>query len=149
MKQAHVMISVLAFTGIIGARAVASDDFYLIRLKSGEAALQGQRPAEAIDQLRIANFGLLDRPNLLVEGLAWLSLAYAQADRPPDVDATISRFVEVENRFNVYTKAALEPEVRARFEDLLKRRVRPEILAQLPALARLNDPPKKPPQKKK
>lgn len=139
----------VAFAAMIGAHAAGGDDFYVIRLKSGEAALRGQRAAEAVDQLRIANFGLLDRPVLLIEGLAWLTLAQAQADRPAEVDAALTRFVEVESRFGVYPKADLDPDIRARLEDLLRRRVRPELLAQIPSLAHVIEPPKKKPDPKK
>ncbi len=144
-----IAVLVVALAGMIGAAQAPSEDFYVTRLRQGEAALNAQRPNEAIDQLRIANFGLLDRPALLEEGLAFLTLAYAQAERPHDVDATITRFVEVESRFGVYAKAALEPDVRARFEDLLQRRVRPEALAQMPALKHLAQAPKKTEKKKK
>ena len=77
-------------TFILGA-ATPADDFYLVRLQAGKAEAAAGRPYEAIDDLKIASFGFLDQPVLLVEGLSRLALAQAAAGRDEDADATLRR----------------------------------------------------------
>ncbi|HQR47047.1 MAG TPA: tetratricopeptide repeat protein [Thermoanaerobaculia bacterium] len=107
----------------------------MTRLQAGERALQAKKWVDAIDQLRIACFGLLDQPAYLSEGLAALALAQEGAGKTAAVDATLARWVEVEQRFGVWAKVPLPREVRAEFEALLARRVRPEVILGVPTLS--------------
>ena len=115
--------------------AIASDEFYLSRLREGVEAFQAKRTVDAIDRLRIACFGLLDTPASLEEGLAVLSLAYADSGRTADVDVTLIHFLEVERKFGAYPKTSLSPTLKSVFETLLLRTTKPEVLAGYPNLA--------------
>ena len=121
--------------------AIASDEFYLSRLREGVEAFQAKRTVDAIDRLRIACFGLLDTPASLEEGLAVLSLAYTDSGRTADVDATLIHFLEVERKFGAYPKTSLPPTLKARFEAVLLRTTKAEVLAGYPNLASLGKSP--------
>ena len=114
--------------------AAAGEDFDEARLRAGQIAYQEKRFVEAINQFRIAAFGFLDRLPLLSESLVRLSLAQAAAGKEADADETMTRFLEVERRFQVYAQANLEPETRADFRALLKRRLPAATLAAVPSL---------------
>lgn len=111
-------------TPILGAAAPA-DDFYLVRLQAGRAEAAAGRHFEAIDDFRIASFGFLDQPALLMEGLARLALAQEAAGKQADAEATLRRLVEIEKRFSGWAQADLEPETRAAFMALLSKRLGP------------------------
>jgi hypothetical protein len=112
-----------------------ADDFSLERLRAGEEALRAKRIPEAVDQLRIACFGLLDQVESLSECLVNLTLAQDAAKRPADVQATLGRFLEVERRFAPYAKAALPAETRREFQAILLARVPEETRLSIPSLA--------------
>lgn len=119
------------------AMRLRADEFYFVRLKAGEEAYRAHRKAEAVEQLRVACFGLLDQPVLLIEGLVALSLAQTAAGNMAEADATLARFLEVERLFTVYDKARLESGIKAEFEALAARKLSPESLVALPSMARL------------
>jgi hypothetical protein len=128
------------FAGVVLAVAPASllgDDFSLERLRAGEGAFKARRIPEAVDQLRIACFGLLDEPVLLSEGLARLAMAQEAAGRRGDVVATLNRFLEVERRFGVYARSHLDETARAQFQALLLSRLPTEAVAAVPTLSSL------------
>ena len=107
---------------ILGA-ATPADDFYLSRLAAGKAETASGRHYEAIADFRIASFGFLDQPVLLVEGLARLALAQEAAGRKDDAEETLRRFVEVETRFDAWGDANVEPATRTAFAALLGKRL--------------------------
>lgn len=115
--------------------SLVADDFSLERLRAGEEALRENRVPDAVDQLRIACFGLLDQEAPLSECLVNLTLAFDAARRPVDVDATLNKFLEAERRFAAYSKAALSPESRQKFEAVLLARVPVETIVSIPSLA--------------
>ncbi len=121
-------------TPVVSAR---SEDFYETRLRDGQEAFREKLFLQAVEELRIASFGFLDRPVLLSESLARLSLAQAAAGQSAEADATLLRFLEVERRFRPYAQVQLEPEIRKEFELFLLRRMPPSTLLSLPALAGL------------
>lgn len=115
-----------------------AEDFYEQQLRLGADAFRAKRVTQALDEFRIANFGLLDRPALLAEGLARLSLAQLAAGRPDKVVDTLNRFVDVEEQFKVYKAVRLEEALKGDFERLLLKTVAPERLAAVPSLAALS-----------
>jgi tetratricopeptide (TPR) repeat protein len=117
-----------------GVRAAAADDFDQERLREGRMAFQQKRFDEAINQFRVAAFGSLDDPAVLTECLARLALAQSAAGKTAETDETLNRFVEVERRFGGFAKANLEPDVRAEFQALLKKRIAPATLAGISSL---------------
>lgn len=133
----------LLSAGIFGIALVAppaplfADDFSLERLHAGEEALRARRIPEAVDQLRIACFGLLEQVEPLSECLVHLTLAQEASKRPIEVHATLIRFVEVERRFSPYAKAALPAETRRAFQTILRARLPEETILSIPSLASL------------
>ena len=111
------------------------DEFYEARLKSGETAYADKRLPEAIDNLRVAAFGLLENPPLESEALVYLALAQNAAGKNGDTDATLARFLEVERHFAPFAKAKLDPAIRASFQALLLARVNASTLAGFPGLS--------------
>ncbi|MGA7991123.1 MAG: hypothetical protein WCC53_06795 [Thermoanaerobaculia bacterium] len=117
--------------------SLAADDFSLERLRAGEAALAAKRIPEAVDQLRIACFGLLDQVDALSECLVHLTLAQDAAKRPAEVEATLVRFLDVEKRFAAYAKATVPQEARRDFQAILLSRVPQATILSIPSLASL------------
>jgi hypothetical protein len=137
LKSRHRIILLLLGLMMTLVSRGRSEDFYETRLHAGQAAFRGKLFLQAVDELRIASFGFLDRPVLLSESLARLSLAQAAAGHSAEADATLLRFFEVERQLRPYAQVQLEPDVRREFEVLLLRRVPASSLLSLPALAGL------------
>src|SRR5687768_10290360 len=95
-RRAILVALVLTVAMIVPARG---DVFYDARLKEGKAALESNRASEAVDQLRIACFGLLQDPKGLSEGLAWLAVAQNAAGRATELETTLNRFLDLQSRF--------------------------------------------------
>ena len=112
----------LLFVAILATTAEAYDDFYARRLALGKQAFAEGRAGEAAEELRVACFGMLDTPDALIECTARLALAQEGAGRTADAGATIDRFLQLENRFGLFSKSALEPTLQASFRDLVKKR---------------------------
>ncbi len=132
-RHAFVLVLSISFLGT-APRAQAADEFYTTRLRAGQDALRAKRHAEAVDLLRIAAFGLLEQPPLLMEALSCLTVAQSRAGRIEAVDVTLLRMVEVERQIPSYARATLDPAVRTEFEALAKKRLPPETSASVPAL---------------
>lgn len=132
-RHAFVLVLSISFLGA-APRAQAADEFYTTRLRAGQDALRAKRNAEAVDLLRIAAFGLLEQPPLLMEALSCLTVAQSRAGRIEAVDVTLLRMVEVERQIPSYARATLDPAVRAEFEALARKRLPPETSASVPAL---------------
>lgn len=137
MKRRHsFFLASLGLLGMLRATPLVAEEFYATRLRTGADLLRAGKPIDAIDELRIANFGFLNQPVLLEEGLCRLTLAYQAAARPAEVASTLLRIVDVERRFGgSFAKAALEPDTRRQILDLLNQRVPVETLATVPAFA--------------
>jgi tetratricopeptide (TPR) repeat protein len=113
VKSLQILALLALVPGFILGAAAPADDFYLVRLQAGKAEAAAGRPYEAIDDLKIASFGFLDQPALLIEGLSRLALAQAAAGRNDDAEATLRRMVEIERRYDGWAQADLEPGTRA------------------------------------
>lgn len=137
MKRAIAALIVVAAAAGPGAGAGPVDDFYQARLQEGRIAFQTGRPAEAVDQLRVACFGLMDNPPLYSEAIVWLGLSQDRLGRVAEVDTTLRRFLEAEKRFGGYARIVLPAESRREFDGLLSRRLPPGVLLSTPGLSRL------------
>ena len=137
MRNTHRIVLLLLGLMMTLVSAGRSEDFYETRLRAGQEAFGGKLFLQAVDELRTASFGFLDRPVLLSESLARLSLAQAAAGQSGEAESTLTRFFEVERRFHPYAQVQLEPEIRKEFEALLLRRSPPSVLESLPALSGL------------
>jgi hypothetical protein len=133
----RALLLVAGLAASMPAAPAVADDFYDVRLRVGAEAYRERRFREAEDNLRIAAFGFLERPERLTEALARLALAQAAGSRPGPSDATIARFLVVERQFGAYEKVQLEQPARGEFEELLLRRVTPANLSSFPGLARI------------
>lgn len=117
------MTTLAAGVLLVGASARAAD-FYETRMKMGEQALAAGRAAESIDPLRVASFGLLEKPALLAECLAALAVAQTRARRPADAEATLQRFRAVQALFPAQTAlSSMSPDVRGAFEAFARQHV--------------------------
>ncbi len=123
------MISAVALAGNI--------DFYQQRLQAGIEAFRAKRLQEAVDELRIAAFGMLEQPTVLLDTLARLALAQQAVGRTADAELTLNRFIEVERKFNNWGQSRLEPELKTQFEALLAKKISPETLLAISSLADL------------
>jgi TonB family protein len=107
------------------------------QIREGRQAWDERQYPEAAEHFRLAAFAAVENPLLLTEALARLALAQEAAGAQADADATLGRFLDVEQRSSRYGETALEPPLRAAFERLLRRRVPAERLASVPSLARV------------
>lgn len=128
-----------AMIGVGAARAAPAagppDDFYLARLHAGEAAYRSRLFLDAAEELRIASFGLLEQPPVLVRALALLALTQHALGRAAETGVTLDRLLDVERRFPAWASAPVDPAVRTELEALLRARVSAEALAAVPAFA--------------
>lgn len=137
MRSRLLSVVALGISLATSTESLLADDFSLERLRAGEEALRARRIPEAVDQLRIACFGLLEQVEPLSECLVHLTLAQEAAKRPGDVQATLNRFLEVERRFAPYAKASVSAETRREFQAILLARVPQETVVSVPSLASL------------
>ena len=93
-----------------------SEDFSETRLREGKEAYDDHRPLEAVNQLRIAAFGFLERPALLCESLIYLAVADEAAERHGDAQATVDRLLEIQRTIPACAEAKVSPAVRSTFE---------------------------------
>ena len=117
----------------------AADPFYTNLLRDGTGARARGDLEAAIEDLRIACFGLLDEPPLLAQCLVELALAQAGAGQSGEFERSIDRLLQVEEQFEGYSQAGLAVDARQQFEDLLYRRVDPARLDGIAAFAPLSE----------
>jgi hypothetical protein len=109
---------------LVLAAAASASDFYESQMRAGEQALAAGHAAESIDALRVASFGLLEKPALLSECLAGLAVAQNRARREAEADATLERFRAVQALFPDQTSLSSTPaQVRAAFEAFARQRI--------------------------
>lgn len=113
--------------------------FYRQLLDRGIYAYQQGDHEAAAGDLRLAVFGLLENPALLLRGLAHLALAQQGAGLGDEVDETLGRLMVVEERFGVYAEADLGTALRQRLEELMLARVAEPTLAASETFAGLAD----------
>ena len=107
----------------LAVSAARADDFYEARLRNGEQALAAGRTREAVDNLRVASFGLLEKPSLLLASLATLAVAQTRAGRTADAEATLQRFQAAQSIFPSTAEIRIAPDVRSAFETLARQKI--------------------------
>jgi protein TonB len=130
----------LALALFAGAASSFAQDFYEARLRAGEAALDSGRASDAAADLRVAAFGFLERPALLCEALATLTLAEQSAGRAADADAALARLVEVQRMLPACREARLDPRRRAELETLARRKLPASVVEELLAAPKVATP---------
>lgn len=128
----------LLFGGFAGvATAQEPDPFYTAMLRDGSQELARGDAERALEDLRIACFGLLEQPPLLGECLVRVGLAQAALGEREEFVTTFRRLEEVEERFSGYGAAALSGAERTEFERRAVEWVAPQILKGIPRFAEL------------
>ena len=117
-----ILLFMVACAASIASRASAQD-FSETRLRQGRDAYRARRPADAIDPLRVAAFGLLDRPAQLCEALVLLALSQETVTRHADAQASLERLSEVERRLPACAEADVDSATRLEFETRFHRRL--------------------------
>lgn len=133
---------ILAAPGVFANQATPTaaadpDPFYTAALRQGETLYAGGDYAAAAKRLRIACFGLMNQPRLLGAALVRLALAEADAGDRTAFRATFDRIIEVEERFEGYSRAGLPSELRHALEARLVEWVPSEDLRAAGAFAQL------------
>jgi thioredoxin-like negative regulator of GroEL len=119
------------------ATSLQAQDFYEQQLQNAKNNLAGARTVQAVDELRIAAFGFLDRPPLLVEALVRLAVAQNSLGQTEAARSTVDRFFTVEQRFPFYASLTLDEKVKSSFEALVLQSVARNVIAATPSVARL------------
>ncbi len=132
LLAAALLPALLAFAA---RPAAAADPIYLGLLRDGTAAYDRKDFVRAAHDLRLACFGLLDEPAPLGDCLVRLAVAQGAAGDADGFLATFGRLAEVEERFAVYGKLALPPEIKDAFEERAAAAVPPSTLAAVPTFA--------------
>ncbi len=97
----------------LAAGAEEIDPFYAQRLEDGIRLYRLGDHAGATEELRIAAFGLLARPERLAQALTHLALAQSSLGDDEGFADSYHRLLDLERRFAAYTAARLQVEVRA------------------------------------
>lgn len=114
----------------------AADPFHVDLLRDGVHASDRGDHATAARYIRLACFGMLDEPKLLGECLTRLALAQDKAGDTAGFRETFGRLVEVEERFQGFSQAALPAEVRTALIQRLTVQIPAPTLASSPAAFR-------------
>ncbi|MCA1583151.1 MAG: TonB family protein [Acidobacteria bacterium] len=120
-RGAFRTLSFLWVLGTVVPRPGTGQDFAEARMREGVDAYQSGRHADAVNALRVAAFGYLDRPPQLCRALVYLAIAQDAAGRRADALATANRLRDVQRRAATCAEAALDERVRGEFESRLGR----------------------------
>ena len=113
------------------ASPAVGQDFYEAQLRVGETTFAAGQFRDAADYLRIAAFGLMERPALLCEALAYQALADQAVGRREAVDQNLRRMAGIARHFPECRQAHLEPARRQEFEALVRRSLGPPLSDEL------------------
>jgi hypothetical protein len=130
-------LTAFATAFLLAVAAHALDPFYMRLLRQGTDSYNRRDYANAVRQLRVACFGLLDDPQALADGLTRLALAQVATGDAAGFRETFQRITEVEERFQGYSKADLPPDVRGGFEAFVVQGIPAATLVENPAFSRL------------
>lgn len=124
----RVVLSVIAILGSASALvAQPLDTFYERLYQDGRRSAAAGLAGRAAQELRFACFGMLESPDRLGDCLARLALAQAESGAGREFLDTAERLVEVERRFQGYSRSSLPQAERRRFELELEARAPVEI----------------------
>ena len=144
MKRTLWLASFLILASVWPAPAAtgttaAPDPFYQNLLREGIQDYDRGDFAASARTLRIACFGYLEVPPALAGCLSRLALAQDRASDGEAFQETFRRIVEIEERFQAYTKAELPAEIRTALEQRLAARIPVATLRSIPAFRALAD----------
>lgn len=133
MRRASVLLTTLLIGTAIAVPARAVDPFYDNLLAEGRLDFARGDFNEASRLFRIACFGMLDEPDRLADCRVRLALSEAELGRREEFEETFRRILDLERRFDAYTRAEIPAEVRSEFEGHVERWVPEEMLRDVPA----------------
>ncbi len=111
----------------------AADPFYQRLLRDGIQAHDGGDYELAVENLRLACFGLLEEPIALARGLTYLALAQANLEDRAAFTGTFDRILEVERRFEAFSQLDLSPDLRHSLQGWLELWIEFDVLDGVPA----------------
>lgn len=132
-----LLVTLALLLPAVPAALHAAHPHYLRLLRQGTLALEQGDSAEAVKDLRLACFGLLDEPPLLAECLVHLGLAQAEEGNAAGFQDTFGRLLEVDERFDAYRAAELPAATRSAFEEQAMDKVPPRVLQRSSTFAHL------------
>lgn len=127
-------ISIALVVGGVAA-GTRAQDFSEARLKEGLDAYRAHRPLEARDPLRVATFGLLDRPRQRCEALVYLALSEEAAGDHAEAQIALDKLAEAERRSPACAEANVDLQARADFQSQFRRRLFPRTTVSTAAAA--------------
>ncbi|HEX7706096.1 MAG TPA: hypothetical protein VF701_06505 [Thermoanaerobaculia bacterium] len=108
-----------------------SAEFYLNLQRRGVSAFEAARYQEAVDQLRIAAFGMVDDLPLYSKTQVYLTIAYDQLTQPERALDAARRVLAAERISRSYARVAISDPLRSSFEGLAARLLTPSEFAYL------------------
>ncbi len=132
-RAAGLAIGLTAALAVAPVAAQRTDPFYGSLAEDGIRAYERGEYLRASENLRVAAFGLLATPDELARALAYLALARSAAGDDDGFERAYGRLTDLESRFQAFSRAALEPEVRAALANAARTRLGETELAAAPA----------------
>ncbi len=130
-KLALALGCLLAVSGPLAAQEL--DVFHERLYQDAVRSASQSRHQEAIKDFRLACFGMLEKTDRLGDCLARLAIEEAEAGEHDDFLATVTRLMDVERRFQGYSRSALPQAQKLRFETRLEELAPLEIYTNIPA----------------
>src|SRR5688572_28069928 len=145
----HKFIRMCALTAVLlGTAAAASaatpNEFYLGLLRRGTASYEASRFTDAVKQLRIAAFGLVEAVDQYQLAQVYLTLTYDKLSDPDRAREAAHRVVLAERVERKYAALPLPAEVRTTFETAANRLLSASESAMLLRGAPMSPPPPTP-----
>ena len=109
------------FAGVTGATAASATDFYLTLLRRGIAEFDAARYDNALNQLRIAAFGLMDNSDRYQIAHVYQAVAADRLGRAEDARSAAQRVVAAERVQKTFGTLTLPSPVRSDFETVAKK----------------------------
>ena len=131
IRLAVILGCLLAVSGPLSGQGL--DVFHERLYQDAVRSASQSRHQEAIKYFRLACFGMLEKTDRLGDCLARLAIAQAEVDKKDDFVATVTRLMDVERRFQGYSRSALPQAQKLRFETRLEELAPLELYATIPA----------------
>jgi hypothetical protein len=133
ISRRAAIAAALLFTS--AALAAPAEDFYIALLQRGIADVARGAYVPAINELRIAAFGLLDDLPRFQTAEVYLTVALLRVDNRKDAAAAAEKVLQAEKLSpRTFDALSLEETVRAEFHAALPTLVRAEALAAVPSI---------------
>lgn len=117
MRSSFKLAVLIALVGLVSpSSGSAAEPFYERLLQEGIRANAEGDSAQAIQDLTLACFGMLEEPESLTVCRVHLALAQAAQEDREAFAETVGRIIDLENTFQAYSKASLDRSLRQTFE---------------------------------